>query len=278
MRNKQLLSIIIFCIQLIICMEIYGQKKDSNKYTWIATYDLKYRLDSTNNQYREESFVLSFNENQSAFQANNIILRDSAMRTDKQNNSRKDINTSSILKYRSNFPEFLITDINKKTVAVSNDFLLDEPIHLEYLEFIFHSWKINKEYKTINGIKCTKAEEDLFGRHWIVWFSTEYPMPFGPYKFFGLPGLIFKIEDSKEDYLYELRSIRKHSTIMPTQYYSNPTRVTKEKYLELFNRYHYTTAMFNSAINSMTPEMQAKAEEMLKKKKLKENNPIELKP
>jgi len=263
-------------------METFSQS-DSIIYPWIASYDLKYRLDSTTDEYQEEYFVLPFNDHQSAFQAYNVILGDSVMRTEKKDNIHN-IDASSALKYASNFNEFLITDIDKKTVAVSNDFLLDKPINPEYVEYIQHGWKIGTEQKVIHGVKCTRADEYLFGRHWIAWFSTEYPMPFGPYKFFGLPGLIFRLEDDKEDYVYELHTIHKRPYKMLAQYFPNRTRVTKVKYLELYDRYHYTTAMFNSgiSISSSTGRTQeeflAKAEKALKERKKRENNPIELKP
>lgn len=49
-----------------------------------------------------------------------------------------------------------------------------------------------------------KAEVTFKGRSWIAWYSPEIPLPYGPYKFSGLPGLIVKITDDKEEYDFEL--------------------------------------------------------------------------
>ena len=47
---------------------------------------------------------------------------------------------------------------------------------------------------TVLGYECIMAESDYHGRHWKAWFSPEIPMPFGPWKLHGLPGLILKAE------------------------------------------------------------------------------------
>lgn len=44
------------------------------------------------------------------------------------------------------------------------------------------------------GYECLKAESDYHGRRWETWFTPEIPIPFGPWKLHGLPGLILKAE------------------------------------------------------------------------------------
>ncbi len=47
----------------------------------------------------------------------------------------------------------------------------------------------------IGEYNAQKAITNFGGREWTAWFSTDLPFQDGPYKFYGLPGLIVKIED-----------------------------------------------------------------------------------
>lgn len=66
-------------------------------------------------------------------------------------------------------------------------------------------WNLENEFKTINNVKCQKAIGIFRGLQWEIWFSTKYPIPFGPWKLFGAPGLIFEAStvDKKVSYLLE---------------------------------------------------------------------------
>lgn len=60
------------------------------------------------------------------------------------------------------------------------------------------NWKISNQEvaDTILGYPCKVAECHFRGRHWKAWYAEELPMPYGPWKFCGLPGMILKITDS----------------------------------------------------------------------------------
>ncbi len=63
-------------------------------------------------------------------------------------------------------------------------------------------WEIGDSTATILGYECLSATTDYHGRRWTAWFAPEIPMPFGPWKFHGLPGLILKAEaDGGFEYL-----------------------------------------------------------------------------
>lgn len=47
---------------------------------------------------------------------------------------------------------------------------------------------------TLLGYDCILAESDYHGRHWRAWFAPDIPVPFGPWKLRGLPGLILRAE------------------------------------------------------------------------------------
>ena len=53
------------------------------------------------------------------------------------------------------------------------------------------------------GYSCQLASCDFRGRRWYAWFSTDIPVNEGPWKLFGLPGLVLEAWDSKKHYVYK---------------------------------------------------------------------------
>lgn len=68
-------------------------------------------------------------------------------------------------------------------------------------------WIISEDTLIIKGLKCQKAETAFGNRHWIAWFTSVVPIPDGPYKFCGLPGLIVSLYDIKKYWVFELASM-----------------------------------------------------------------------
>ena len=64
-------------------------------------------------------------------------------------------------------------------------------------------WEFLPEESTVLGYECSKATTEFAGRTYTAWFTPEIPLPFGPYKFGGLPGLILKIEDAERQFVWE---------------------------------------------------------------------------
>ena len=60
------------------------------------------------------------------------------------------------------------------------------------------NWKIEPEKKKILGYDCQKATTIFRGRKFEVYFTKEIPINDGPYKFYGLPGLILEV-NSKDN-------------------------------------------------------------------------------
>ena len=48
-----------------------------------------------------------------------------------------------------------------------------------------------------------KATTTFAGRTYTAWFTTEIPLPYGPYKFGKLPGLILRVQDTDKQFLWE---------------------------------------------------------------------------
>lgn len=69
------------------------------------------------------------------------------------------------------------------------------------------SWQLEKGDTLIQGYKCHKATCRYRGRDYVAWYADDVPIPFGPYVFGGLPGLIFKIDDTAHHYSFEINGL-----------------------------------------------------------------------
>jgi GLPGLI family protein len=96
---------------------------------------------------------------------------------------------------------YLKIDRNKKEIFFfdmigGNNFLVKD----NYPEL---EWKISSETKDISGFSCVKATTTYRGRDWVTWFTPQIPLPFGPWKLQGLPGLILEAYDTTNKYTFK---------------------------------------------------------------------------
>lgn len=68
-------------------------------------------------------------------------------------------------------------------------------------------WELSDSTRKILGYTCHKAEAAFRGRTWTAWYTTEIPVSSGPWKLYGLPGLILDTYDSRMDYRYTVIGI-----------------------------------------------------------------------
>lgn len=64
-------------------------------------------------------------------------------------------------------------------------------------------WELTTETKEILGYTCQLASCNYRGRIWNVWFSPDIPINEGPWKLFGLPGLVLEANDAESHYSYK---------------------------------------------------------------------------
>lgn len=70
-------------------------------------------------------------------------------------------------------------------------------------------WTIGKERKTVLGYACESATCNFRGRDYKVWFSSEIPLSYGPWKLGGLPGLILEAETADSCYHFIATGLEK---------------------------------------------------------------------
>ncbi|WP_347218585.1 GLPGLI family protein [Chryseobacterium sp.] len=159
------------------------------------------------------------------------------------------------------------------------------------------NWKLSEETKIDGQYTLQKAITNFGGREWIAWFCKDITLSEGPYKFYGLPGLIFEIEDSRKNYIFKLVKSMKFASTYETPFLESflgrkPLPVTDKiiakKQLELYNDpLHDVAESFKSNTNPdntfWVSGVQVKSIDQLKgmsderrRIMLKENNPIEI--
>mgnify|MGYP001785679666 FL=1 len=91
-------------------------------------------------------------------------------------------------------------------------------------------WKISeKAAVSIFGYPCHQATGSFGGRTWTVWFTSRVPVAFGPWKLYGLPGLVVLAEEAESCYRFEL--IRVRAVRRPIVWYQCLyKRTTREKW------------------------------------------------
>ncbi|MDE6768973.1 MAG: GLPGLI family protein [Muribaculaceae bacterium] len=83
--------------------------------------------------------------------------------------------------------------------------------------------------RNVIGYECQLAECDFAGRHYSAWFTPELPLPYGPYKFGGLPGLILEMQDSEGQFVWTATGFERADTPISVYDYTEEKQCTKEE-------------------------------------------------
>lgn len=264
MKKKYL--ILIFSL---ISIDFYSQQKMDVEN--MAQYKLTFRDSKKKNEEpRINTFVLLFNTKESFFKNTSLYVKDSLEKSGKirvTGDVQKDYETLG--KYVPDLPFTIYKKENQITFANEITFAGE----FKYSETVTFNWKISKETNIINGVKCIKATTTKWGRNWVAFYSPSHPMPFGPYKFYGLPGLIFKVADDKNDYVFELFKYKKRK-VKNFELFNFPKAklISKSNY----NKIRKQTALHPSFIDGEKNQKMKRDVLKFAEEQEKNYNPIEL--
>lgn len=95
---------------------------------------------------------------------------------------------------------FKIYKNRPKNKVFSLDQFSNNPVDLVVLmeDLVFNNWKLENDTLMVLGYLCYKASTNFRGRDYTAWYTIDIPINDGPWKFYGLPGLILKVEDSQK--------------------------------------------------------------------------------
>lgn len=204
----------VLCLQTIEAQRLYSEVGDiyeKSKRTVVdnaklgAFYELKFRKDSTKlNDYTEAQTVLMISDNYLLFGDYNRLAFDSindylaASKRNARNDQARDEWMEAIKKWTYFF--VTLTDLTKQQTTVQ---AYDVLRSYEYTYPTPHmEWHLIPGDTLIQNRPCKKATCTFSGRNYVAWYTESIPLPYGPYLFGGLPGLIMEIHDTKHNWIF----------------------------------------------------------------------------
>lgn len=193
-------------------------------------YEMKHKADSLAKNYKKDNMNLDINPEEVKFYPHAYAETDSLNKIRNTQSARWSDDLPALIRKKESNTNFNYFNIDALYSIKSED-----PI----------SWKLLPETKELEGYHLQKATARFGGRNWTAWFAKDLAINEGPYKFRGLPGLIFSIQDDKENYIftliksYKLKDTYDTSWILEKFGGQKPILITykkfNEKMIEMYN-------------------------------------------
>lgn len=148
-------------------------------------YVIDFKIDTVDT-YKSDLMVLDINKDKNIFYSNEYLEADSVSTTTR---------TKKIPQPK--FEDIVIGD------KIGQAYSFIKTLSMNYYKYNSKKkidWKIDPEKKKIGNYTVQKATTNFSGRIWTAWFCQEIPLPYGPYFFSGLPGLILEVYDERSDF------------------------------------------------------------------------------
>jgi GLPGLI family protein len=203
---------------------------------WLCTYKYEFLQDSTSkNSLKQVQMLLQIGKHVSKFCDLNSFIGDSLLNVKQPE-------------------EIIFANISKSLSGANSNILAQYYVFKNYPQkekMLFSAYSDHKFYKVeqpmqmrwilsvskdtiISGYTCQKATTSFAGRFYSAWYTTKIPIGDGPYKFNGLPGLIVKISDSKNQHCFSLLLVKKlNYTRSITISKSEHVSITAEEYVKI---------------------------------------------
>lgn len=245
-------------------------------------FEYQYKNDSLAKEFTKDNMILDINPDDVKFYPYIYAEKDSINKIQKTRSFIWEENLPALTRKRN-------SNLNITFVLLNDFFKIESKDEM--------TWELSSETKTIGNYKLQKAATKFGGRNWTAWFNSEITLNEGPYKFRGLPGLIFEITDDKQNFKftliksYQLKETYNTEEILETFAGEKPILVSQKtllkKQLELFNdplqdfKEDFRSATENTTFWVMGTQVKSidqfkELSQQTQDQMRKENNPIEL--
>lgn len=245
-------------------------------------FEYQYKNDSLAKEFTKDNMILDINPDDVKFYPYIYAEKDSINKIQKTRSFIWEENLPALTRKRN-------SNLNTTFVLLNDFFKIESKDEM--------TWELSSETKTIGNYKLQKAATKFGGHNWTAWFNSEITLNEGPYKFRGLPGLIFDITDDKQNFKftliksYQLKETYNTEEILETFAGEKSILVSQKtllkKQLELFNdplqdfKEDFKSATENTTFWVMGTQVKSidqfkELSQQTQDQMRKENNPIEL--
>ena len=120
-------------------------------------------------------------------------------------------------KYKAGGPQMTVRSLFGELKCTTTHEILRDYYSYEE-ELTRPEWTIDDSITEVkSGYNCHRATEKYLGRQWTVWYTPEIPTSAGPWKLWGLPGLIVDARDDSGRFSFEMTSFGKIAPEMMTE-------------------------------------------------------------
>jgi GLPGLI family protein len=204
-----------------------------------CTYQIKWVADTLKmTEGRPDTYILEIGQNFSKgywyydFYLDSIYRNPAGVSISLIRNTIRNNSSESLI--GGPFNEYLYKSYNEGKIIAKNRLGMKLFVYEDKLEA--QGWKLLQDTMTIYGYFCQKATCDFRGRSYEAWFTPDILMNEGPWKFFGLPGLIMKVQDTQNHYCFEISGIQKISQLIEIDIDSKTQKIDRKKFLQLENK------------------------------------------
>lgn len=281
MKNNILLILALILVQANLLSQ--NQEEVKGQFQYRVIYDLHYQPDSTDVDSRKtEEMILYLGDNFSRFSSLGKTVKDSLQ---KSLNSPT-FNPADFQRIQSQMPKTNFNYNIYKKRPEGKTFYTEEIVmdNFKYNEDEKLNWNVLPQIDTLRGYPVQKATVTFAGRNYTAWFAKEIPIPDGPYKFHGLPGLILKISDAKNYYAFELVEFKRITQPLPFAFNEKDyIHTTRRRFLKAKSEFERDRIAYINNIPDVSisvsydsPADKNRIESQRREKQKKNNNPIEL--
>ena len=259
-------------------------KKDENKVIDKLKYTITYRTKSVRDttktdsegryDYENDDMQLEVGEKVSYFYSATYRAYEEELRKSVDaNNIAIPTSTSArgsiSMDFYRNYPTGKSTYLDK---VIREKFRITEPLEQPQWDIIADSTK------QILNYDCQMARCTFKGRTWTAWFAADIPLDNGPWKLYGLPGLILRAYDSKQQYIFDcvgMKQAKEDENITYNSDFDKYATSSMKEFVDYQRKAVPEDILATQGIKIEVPE-EMKAELMKKLAKPMPSNPLEL--